>query len=73
MNGRDIAQMAVMVAMWVIVIVLILSLWGCLGLEGLKEERSQSLKISADCEENTIDVFVDDIEDDHSKNLDLAK
>ena len=73
MTAKDIAQMAVMVAMWVLVILLILSVWGCLGLEGLKEDRSQSLKVSADCDENTIDLFIDDIEEDQTKNLDLAK
>jgi len=73
MTARDITQVVVIVAMWLIVIVLILSLWGCLGLEGLKEDRSQSMRVSADCDENTIDVFVDDIEEDHTKNLDLAK
>jgi len=73
-TARQIAQTVVTVLLFVIVIsVVIFLLTGCLGLEGKQEQRQQSLTIAADCDENTIDVTVDDDHDDQAKEINVTK
>jgi len=73
-NGKQIAQNVVMVVLMIIVVVvLVYLLTGCLGLEEKQEGRQQSLTISADFEAKTIDVQIDDDEEDDKQNFDLTK
>ena len=73
-TARQIAQTVVTVLLFVIVMsVVIFLLTGCLGLEGKQKQREQSLVISADCDENTIDVMIDDDQDDQHKEATITK
>ena len=73
-TARQIAQTVVTVLLFVIVIsVVIFLLTGCLGLEGKQDQREQSLVISADCDKNTIDVMIDDDQDDKHKQATVTK
>ncbi len=73
-KARSIAQTVLVVVMVVILVTIILNLLtGCLGLEGKQDQREQSLVISADCDENTIDVMIDDDQDDQRKEATITK
>ncbi len=73
-SPKEIAQSLMLIVLAVVVVtVLLFLLTGCLGLEGKQEQRQQSLTIAADCEENTIDVMIDDDQDDQAKEINVTK
>ena len=73
-SPKEIAQSLMLILLAVIVVtVLLFLLTGCLGLEGKQKQREQSLVISADCDENTIDVMIDDDQDDQHKEATITK
>jgi len=73
-SPKEIAQSLMLIVLAVVVVtVLLFPLTGCLGLEGKQEQRQQSLTIAADCDENTIDVTVDDDQDDQAKGATITR
>ena len=56
MKARDITQVFVIVAMWVIIILLVVSLFGCLTLSNDSERNLGGFSVDADCEDDTIHV-----------------
>jgi len=73
-SPKEIAQSIMLILLIVVVVSLVLFLLtGCLGLEEKQEGRQQSLTISADFEAKTIDVQIDDDEEDDKQNFDLTK
>ena len=73
-SPKEIAQSLMLIVLAVVVVtVLLFLLTGCLGLEGKQEQREQALVISADCDENTIDVMIDDDQDDQAKEVTITK
>ena len=73
-SPKEIAQSLMLIVLAVVVVtVLLFLLTGCLGLERESEERKQSLTISADFENDTIDVTVDDAQEDDIKEINVTK
>ena len=73
-KAKELAQTVLVVLLAVILVTLIITLLtGCLGLEGKQDQREQSLVISADCDKNTIDVMIDDDQDDKHKEATITK
>jgi len=73
-TAKEIAQTALMVILWMILIVtLLVLLLGCLGLEEKQEGRQQSLVVEADCDEDILNIYVDDDQKDGKKKIDLTK
>ena len=73
-KAKELAQTVLVVVMVVILVTIILTLLtGCLGLERKQDQREQSLVISADCEEDTIEVMIDDDQDDQRKEATITK
>ena len=73
-TAKEIAQTAMMVILWIILIVtLLVLLLGCLGLEEKQEQHQQSLIIEANCDEDILNVYIDDDQEDGKKEIDLTK
>ncbi len=73
-SPKEIAQSLMLIVLAVVVVtVLLFLLTGCLGLEGNQDQRQQSLTIAADCDENTIDLTIDDDQDDQAKEVTITK
>ena len=73
-SAREIAQSLMLIVLAVVVVTLLLFLLtGCLGLERESEERKQSLTVSADFDKKTIDVTVDDAQEDDIKEMNVTK